>query len=175
MNINFDELPSVPPDLRPKVLFIAQNLSEIEDTALKNNGWRVQDIRLMPSSTLHDKKEVCFAWLEGARQGSVFLTKFQLEAIELEMRACGLLSNKTALETPKSDLGQDDVDIILNAARSARAHRGTYGQNATKYTPEVSIPPGLAGVIIRNPDKVLVLDQVPKRKRTKKVASTVPK
>ena len=123
--VDVDNLPTVPQAQRPKKLFVNNNLSSEEEEKAKFLGWSPEDVRLMPNESMHDRKEAVLACLEGHRMGTISLNRIQLESIELEMKACGLLSNKVEAPKEESKLSKDDVDGLLDALKSKRAFLGT--------------------------------------------------
>lgn len=125
MILDVNQLPQVAPKERPKRLPLASILSSEEEEHVRGLGWEPLDVRLMSNNDMNDRKEAVLAWLEGHRLGTITLTKIQLDAIELEMRACGLLSNKIEAVKAPTKLKKSDVDEIFEGVKSARAFLGT--------------------------------------------------
>lgn len=124
--LNVDDLPYVAKEQRPKPLYIATSLTHEEEEKAGSKGWMPIDVRLMPSEQTADRIKTCFAFLEGHRQGSISLSKLQLDSIELELRACGqLAANKAPPEGKKDDLSKKEIDEVLSGVKSSRAGKGT--------------------------------------------------
>ncbi len=138
--LDVDGLPEVPVVLRPKKLYVAQNMSTEEHEKALGLGWQIADVRLMPNESMHDRKEAVLAYLEGHRLGAIALNRIQLESIELEMKACGLLSNKVEAPKEVAKIGKDDVNALLDSLKSKRAYLGTQASDKkpkqTKFGPE---------------------------------------
>lgn len=105
--------PLVPPQLRPKPLFVNEFLSEEDLSLLKERGWDVQDVRLLPNSSMAERQRVVLAWLEGLRNGSIQAHPKIYDTLELEAKTCGLTQAKEPTEKPKS-LDNATLDKILD-------------------------------------------------------------
>lgn len=88
------DFPEVPKADRPKTLYIAEQLPEDVFKVVEYRGWKIVDIRLLPSATDSERAAAVRATLEGARVRSLSLTPQQHKQLELEARACGLIGTK---------------------------------------------------------------------------------
>ena len=80
-------------------LFVNATPNRDEEDHLTLGGWRLVDVRTLPSATEADRAHAILAFLEGVRVGSVQAAPTQLRFIELEARICGLLKGASP---PKS-------------------------------------------------------------------------
>lgn len=120
--------PDVPVEQRPKALYIADPLSEECREHLRAKGWEPTDVRLLPNRTDGDRAEAVKAYLEGARIGSLTLTKDQRASIELEAKICGLLNNKGIADDQSSrHIESNTLDILLNIGTNRLEASGVHG------------------------------------------------
>ncbi len=132
MAIDVDQLPEVPKEQRPKVLYVDQNVESEAYVALKLKGWEVVDLRLEPETTDAERAENVKNWLAGVRLGSIQPSVEKLKHVELEASVYGLKNAKSAATTKRS--AEEDKDIVsLLSFNSPRAFRGT--QFATQEVP----------------------------------------
>lgn len=118
--MNFENWPEVPKELRPKSLFIKISIPEDEVQSLQEKGWRVQDVRLMATTTDGERSEAVKATLEGIRVGSIIegakdsIVRF----LELEARVCGMTNNKDSPNSSiKAKRSEETVETLLDFAQ----------------------------------------------------------
>jgi hypothetical protein len=113
---DFDDLPIVPEKDRPRRLFVAQTLSSDASEGARTRGWEVVDVRILSSSSMEERRNAVLAYLEGSRCGSLDLSRSQLDALELEAKACGILGTKGLDEKPKEEVDEEDLLSLLPKA-----------------------------------------------------------
>jgi hypothetical protein len=113
LQFDFDDLPVVPEDQRPRRLYVAQTLSSDAQLGAKARGWEVIDVRVLPSFSMEERRTAVLAYLEGSRCGSLALARSQLDALELEAKACGILGTKGLDEKPKEEIDEEDLLALL--------------------------------------------------------------
>lgn len=101
---------------RPKDLYVAETVSQADTVALKNRGWTVVDVRVLPSKSDGDRADSVKKWLEGVRVGSIIADKDIIKIVELEARAYGLVGTKpTAVKTlEEAESDEDVIDLLLD-------------------------------------------------------------
>ena len=125
--LDVENWPDAPIEDRPKPLYVADRLSDEDTKHLSDKGWRVVDVRTLPNKTDADRQFAIKARLEGASRGSITMTRIELDALELEARAAGLLRQKeqTNAPTETAKLDKDNLDLILSF-QSRRAFEGAF-------------------------------------------------
>lgn len=113
LSFDFNDLPVVPEDQRPRRLYVAQSLSSDVLSGAKERGWEVVDVRVLSSSSMEERRSAVLAYLEGSRAGSLVLGRAQLDALELEAKACGILGTKGLDEKPKDEVDEEDLLSLL--------------------------------------------------------------
>lgn len=120
--IDVTNWPEVPKALRPKPLFVNTILDADQLEGLKSLGWAIQDVRLLPNTSLQERQALVLAWFEGLRNGTIEPNSRLLDVLEAESKACGLTNLKQAPET-KKDLSEETVDAILGGIENKRIRR----------------------------------------------------
>ncbi len=116
--INFKDWPTVPDDLRFKILPHAGLVTNEDRKALTSKGWEIQDVRVLPSRSDAERAEALKQWLEGIRLGSIEPNVQVSKFIELEARIYGLSTGKGPSDTPPPEDAMRDMEYMLDFGRS---------------------------------------------------------
>jgi hypothetical protein len=109
--------PVVPKDQRPRKMYVRHYVEPDDEMALKEQGWEIIDVRLMPQATASDYEARIKAQLEGINLGSILPEKNGLKYLELEARTYAMLLQKERQVDPaksKSVLARKHVDALLS-------------------------------------------------------------
>lgn len=140
MSLLAESWPSVPLKDRPKPFYVRVNLDSEDSKSLEDKGWEVVDVRLLPCDSDVDRQTAVKATLTGSRMGTIELTKLELDTLELEARACGMVGNKVAAEKPVSSVTKDALELILDRPLSTKAFQGLANQNKPNWAPNLTKP-----------------------------------
>jgi hypothetical protein len=115
--------PEVPVELRPKPFYTNSNLDPEGEAALRVRGWRVVDVRLLPSATDAERAQAIKCWLEGIRMNTIEgANKTLMDFLELEGKTCGLIGNKAPTNEGVKKVSEE-TDALLDIG-SKRAFAG---------------------------------------------------
>jgi hypothetical protein len=129
--MDIGDWPEVPQELRPKPLYVREQLASNEKEVLEKRGWNLIDVRILPARTDGERAEAVKATLEGIRQGSITnITDASIvRFLELETKIYGMTNNKDgpgkqfveqkandSLDT-LLDFGKIDADTFVDVKR----------------------------------------------------------
>jgi hypothetical protein len=114
MKLNLSTWPVVPAGEKRMLYHAGLEPSQVQ--SLTDNGWYLQDVRMMPSGSMEERREAVLAYLEGIRVGTIEPNTGQVRFIELESRACGLFTGKGEVPKPK-ELSEQDIEQTLDFGR----------------------------------------------------------
>jgi hypothetical protein len=133
MPFDISTLPVVPKELRPRRVYVAEEVSSDVKDGVEARGWSIVDVRVLPSSNMVERREAVLAYLEGARCGSLELAPRQIAALELEAKACGILGTKGLDEKPKEEVPEEELLALLPKV-STRIRTGLDVKKGVKKT-----------------------------------------
>ncbi|MFH0982932.1 MAG: hypothetical protein V2A79_15530 [Planctomycetota bacterium] len=101
---------------------LGENASELEGM-----GYNVIDVFSLPRATDDEHRDYLLARLQGVTEGTIKAGPQDIRALELEMRAYGLLDKESKRLNVNVSLGPGDVDKMMGWQRS----RHTLADNST--------------------------------------------
>ena len=101
---------------------LGENASDLEAM-----GYNVIDVFSLPRATDDEHRDYLLARLQGVTEGTIKAGPQDIRALELEMRAYGLLNKESKRLNVNVSLGPQDVDAMMSWQRS----RHTLTDNST--------------------------------------------
>ena len=115
------ELPVVPEDARPRMLYLNDDPGAHLAKTLTRQGYQLVDVRILPNRTDHDRAELVKAYLDGVRMGTLEADAELLSYLRLESQIYGLVGSKdfghAASKEKKGKLEDEDLGTILGFGR----------------------------------------------------------
>lgn len=91
--VDMEAFPEVPVEARPRSVYF-RKVSALDRAALKNHGYAPVCLMELPRGTPEQEIAYLMAKMQGVEEGTVVVGDNELKALEIEMKAYNLLSQK---------------------------------------------------------------------------------
>lgn len=133
--INLDGFPPVPVEARPRRIYL-QILSPLDAEALRGRGYDPMSLLQLPRGTPEHESTYLLARAQAIEEGTYVADKPQMRALELQMKANGMLTSKgVQLRVALTGDVKDAEGILKNWGASRHTLRG----NSTVTAAAVSL------------------------------------
>lgn len=133
--VNLDGFPPVPVEARPRRVYL-QILSPLDMEALRGRGYEPMSLLQLPRGTPEHEAFYLLARAQAIEEGTYGVTKEQVQALELQMKAHGMLTSKgVQLRVALTGNVKDAEDILKSWGSSRHTLRG----NSTVTAAAVSL------------------------------------
>lgn len=119
--VDLEVFPEVPTEARPRAVYFKM-LTLLDRTALKNRGYIPTCLLELPRGTPEQEVAYLMAKVQGIEEGTIIASEAEVKALELEMKAYNLLSQKHVVV--RFNLGEKQkgksLEEVFNTWQSSR-------------------------------------------------------
>lgn len=108
---HLDNLPRLPKEYKGRTIYV-DRIGEEMTLLLEDKGYSVVDLFCLPRSTMEEEREFLDAKRQAIEEGTVIVNSHILRALELGMRAAGLMGKERSLKVTLDDDSQSLTELL---------------------------------------------------------------